>query len=273
MRLAMRRGLFSLAVLMGLMAASAWAEPLVIATGRDGGGYDRRAEDLVLRLQSRGIEAEVLNLSGSNAISLQVCNGSAEIGIMQIDAIWARRLEGCNLTPIGPFSTTTEAAFLLVPPGSRIDELSDLGAGNTISVDRVDSGTELFWRTIVRIEKEHGQNDDWASAQTANVAPEGLNTQASFGTIDAAVLVRRPTDPAIQDLLSLGWSIVEFWDRDINDLTFNNRPLYTPVRVDLQIRDGYRVRGWVYELQSFIAVKEGAFSGEVFDSLVLASQL
>lgn len=122
-------GFLAVALLLPGLAA---AEPLTIATGKAGGGYDRRAIQIEQRLEQRGIEAQILNLNGSDEISLAVCAGRAGLGILQIDAIYARSLEGCQMKAVASYGA--EVALLLFPPRAQHDELSDLGPGSALGV-------------------------------------------------------------------------------------------------------------------------------------------
>ena len=90
------------------------AEGLVIAAGKKGGGYHKKAEELAVRLEQRAHDVEVVNYNGSDEITLAMCNGEAQIGIGQIDAVDARRLEGCRLHPAADYGT--ELALLLFTP-------------------------------------------------------------------------------------------------------------------------------------------------------------
>ena len=72
--------------------SSLLAEDLVIAAGKEGGGYHKKAEEIAVRLEQRGHNFEVANFNGSNEITLTMCKGEAQIGIGQIYAVYARRL-------------------------------------------------------------------------------------------------------------------------------------------------------------------------------------
>lgn len=75
-----------LSAILCLCAATAAAEPLTIATGKPNGGYDKRAKQIAERLVQRGIPTAIQNKNGSDEISLAVCGGQAQVGIMQIVA-------------------------------------------------------------------------------------------------------------------------------------------------------------------------------------------
>lgn len=252
--------LIGLALFLMLPVAVA-AQTIDIATGKAGGGYDQRARQIEQRLEQRGVLSTVINLNGSDEISLALCGGRANLGIMQIDAIYARSLEGCQMKAVGSYGA--EAALILFPPRSDLDELSDLGPGSAVLVDTIGSGSELFWRTITRIETgEDGGNDEWASARVVNDPLELANTSAEMGEIDAVVLVRKPDSADVQALIGQGWTVGELWDRDINDLEFNGAALYRSEKLKIPTPGGKTVKAWGYEVRSFIAVPRALAEGD-----------
>jgi hypothetical protein len=233
-----------------LLVTMAFAD-LTIATGKAGGGYDAAARTLEQRIKQRGTDAVVLNMNGSDEISLALCSGRAEIGFMQIDAIYARALEGCVLQPSGIYGV--EKAFLLLPPKSKMDELSDLSEATRVLVDTVGSGSELFWRTIVRIENsDYGNKQAWSRAKMITEAAKTANTLADFGDIDAVLLVRKPESRDVTDLLDLGWKLGELWDKDIDDLKFNGKPLYEGSKIIMKTSNGAKAKNYVYDVRSYI---------------------
>lgn len=237
------------------------AQTIDIAAGKAGGGYDQRARQIEQRLEQRGVLSTVINLNGSDEISLALCGGRASLGIMQIDAIYARSLEGCQMKAVGSYGA--EAALILFPPRSDLDSLSDLGPNATVLVDTIGSGSDLFWRTIVRIETgEQGGNDEWASARVVNDPLELANTSAEMGEVDAVVLVRKPESADVQALIGQGWTVGELWDRDINDLEFNGAALYRSDKLKVPTPGGKPLKAWGYEVRSFIAVPRALAEGD-----------
>ena len=263
-------GFLAVALLLPGLAA---AEPLTIATGKAGGDYDRRAIQIEQRLEQRGIEAQILNLNGSDEISLAVCAGRAGLGILQIDAIYARSLEGCQMKAVASYGA--EVALLLFPPRAQHDELSDLGPGSAVLVDTIGSGSDLFWRTIVRIETgEHGSGDDWAQARAMNDPLELANASAEMGEIHAVLLVRKPDSADVQSLLGQGWTVGELWDRNLDDLEFNGGTLYLSEKLAIPTPGGKTVNAWGYTVRSFIAVPRAVADGDRqrFASITAAAQ-
>ena len=266
----MKRILIIAAVICGL-GIPALADVLTIATGKQGGGYDRRAQEIAQRLEQRGIVAEAVNLNGSDEISLAVCQGRAQLGPMQIDAIYARALEGCTLKPVAVYGS--EFAFLLLPPGSDADELEDLTAQSAVLVDTIGSGSDLFWRTVVKIETgDDGGNDEWASARVVNDPLELAHASATMGDISAVVLVRKPDSPDVTRLLDLGWTLGDLWDRDINDLQFNGQSLYASEKVRV-VWGGKKATAYAYQVRSLIVASQQATTDrQLFAAITAAAQ-
>ncbi len=211
----------ALSGILALTAAAASAQ--VVATGRDGGGYDARAEALVAQIRD-GWTVE--NFAGSEDIARAVCaDNEMPVGIAQIDAMLVMQNEGCTLTPLGIYPAQ-EYAFIMFPPGGE-NELDDLNADNNVLIGEIGSGAALFWHTIVAIEEgDHGNSSNWAE-MTPVYGPFSLaNTQASMGSIDAVIMVTSPDAAIIQQLLTDGWEIGELDDKDIDDFQFGRGSLY-----------------------------------------------
>lgn len=201
-----------------------------IATGRDGGGYDARADAFVAQIRD-GWQSE--NFAGSEDIARSVCaDNDTPLGIMQIDAMVQMRSEGCALQPVGTYPAQ-EFAFILFPPDGY-NELDDLNSDHSILVGEIGSGAALFWRTIVGIEQgENGNGSSWSEA-TPVFGPFALApTQAEFGEIDAAILVTSADADIIQTLLGAGWELGELDDRDIDDFQFGRSALYERSTIEI----------------------------------------
>ena len=165
------------------------------------------------------------NFNGSDEITLALCQKTADIGYSQIDAIYARGNEGCFLKPIGIYGV--EYGMIFFPPKSDFDELEDLDGTAKILVDTVGSGSELFWNTIVGIENgDDGSGDEWSQAAAVYEPIDMAPTLGSFGEIDAVILVRKPGSNDVAFLQEQGWQMGWLYDKDINDLMFNDVPLY-----------------------------------------------
>lgn len=254
-----------------VIAASVNAEPLTIGTGKEGGGYDRRAREIAERLTQRGIETTVVNMNGSEEISLAVCAGRADLGLMQIDAIYSRALEGCDLKPVA--SHGTEYAFLLFPPKSRHSELSDLTEQDAILADTIGSGSDLWLRTAIKIETgDDGDKDAWSKLRIVNDPIDLAHASAELGDISGVLLVRKPDSADISRLFDLGWTLGYLWDRDLDGLKFKEKPLYEGEKVTLRYQ-GKTFKNWAYQVRSFVVANPKIAAGDrkVFGAITAAA--
>jgi TRAP-type uncharacterized transport system substrate-binding protein len=255
-----------------LFSTSYWAfaQDLTIYAGVEGGGYDARAQDIAKRLSQRQIATTVVNRAGSDDITLQACRDPQSLWIAQKDALWLREQEGCYLVDLGVYGE--EVAVILFPPGSRLTKLSHLEARHRVLVDRVGSGSELSWRTMVKIEREFGRSNSWSAATTVSEAVARAQSLAQRGEIDAVFLVRTTGSPDLKRLLDQGWILGEMYDRDITDLKYGNRPLYESRRVEINDSNNRRFRNYAYVVPSFIGTTEQVerSNPQMFDELLRA---
>lgn len=258
------------AIVVALAATSANAE-VVIATGKLGGGYDQAAQTLNQRIKQRGVDSSVQNYNGSDEISLALCQNAAQVGYMQIDAFWQRAQDGCQLKAIANYGT--EIAYILFPPNSEYDELSDLSEKDTVLVDTVGSGTELFFRTIQKIEQEEGRGDPWSKASLNTDGLEIAPAAGTMGDIQAVVLVRKSNSPDMIRLLDLGWTLGWLKDKHIDDLEFNGQSLYSGKKIELHTSAGKRQKGFGYEISSFVVANNALIGDKAnFTKIVAAAQ-
>ncbi|WP_108259704.1 TAXI family TRAP transporter solute-binding subunit [Mangrovicoccus ximenensis] len=245
-----------------------------VAVGQQGRGYEKRGEEIAQRLGQRGHEVWIDNYEGSDAISLALCGDRATVGIMQIDAIYAREQEGCDLKTVGSYGD--EYAFILFPPDSRMDELSDLDEDSRILVDTIGSGTELFWRTIVSIETgDHGNGSDWASAKPVHDLTLLARTLAEQGAIDAMLMVGVAGNEEVIGLLQDGWELGELYDKDINDMEFRGKSLYARETVEMEVPGHFfDEKNDAYVVPSYIVIGGGLQSADrkLYGDIVAASQ-
>ena len=265
----MKKLLISTAVATLLMASTAVADTLVIAGASESGGYFARATNAAERLVQRGFDARAVTTNGSEEITLGICNGSFTAGYTQVDAMFARAKEGCNLFPAAVYGE--EYALMLVPSNSDINELSDLDENHTVLINREGSGANLMWRTIVSIEQgEEGSNDDWSRAQVNNDPFEVAYPLAEAGLVDAVIVVATLDNPTLTNFANLGWETIEFWDKDINDQEFNGAPLYESEKIKGRI-EGRRLNEWGYVVKSFgVITNETRRDSTLFPALVSA---
>jgi len=263
--------LLSLTIGMSASFAQTMADPMVIYTGGKGGGYDAAAKNLVARMEQRGVTAVVENRAGSNDITLQACKNPNSGWIAQIDALYVREMtDGCSLIVLGDYGTEMAAIFFSEKSG--LDDMDDLTANHTIFVDKLGSGSELFWKTAVSIEVEHGGSDEWIEANVITGDLRRATPMANRGKIHAIVLVRSLAKSGdFTKLLKQGWVLGQLWDKDINDLQYGTTSLYDPEKFEL-IVDGKRHRNWGYSVKSFIGTTEAVEMDnyDVFDAMLSA---
>lgn len=259
----------ALGAVASVAAAQDLPETITIYTGAEGGGYDARARVVAQRLEQRGVNVEIENMSGSDEITLAACRNDNSMWIAQKDALYVREIrDGCVLVDVGLYGD--EVAAIFFPPDSRLDELSDLDSSHILLVDRLGSGTDLAWRTMVGIEQEHGRSNAWSEAQVDYGTIRRATSLATRGRIHAVMLVRRPNSPDFNLLTQQGWELGEFYDRDINDLQYGTQPLYEAVDVDFTDEGGDRHRDDGYLIPSFIGTTEAIERNypDLFDLMV-----
>lgn len=220
----MKKILIAATAALALTGMAAAADTMNIAVGQEGRGYEAFGKQIVTRLGDR-IPSQTVNYEGSDDISRAVCDEDAQVGIMQIDAIYTRSKEGCRMRIVGSYGE--EYVYMLVPEGSSIDELHDMDETSRILVDTIGSGTDLFWHTAVSIETgEHGNKSTWSKAQPVNDPIFIADAMASAGEIDAVLMVTTPNSTELKELIDSGWTLVKFKDKDIDDEQFNGDSLY-----------------------------------------------
>ncbi|TNE66816.1 MAG: hypothetical protein EP336_09365 [Rhodobacteraceae bacterium] len=259
----MKMFLTAVALAMTLSSPST-AEPLTIYTGAKGGGYDAAAKTIAARLSQRGFDVIVENRNGSDDITLQACRNGFSVWIAQIDALYAREFkDGCYLPVVANYGE--EVAALFFAPGAKLKDLGDIDGATTIFVDKVGSGSELTWRTMVAIEKEHGRGDKWTEAQTETSDLRRATALANRGLVQAIILVRKPNSEDFARLIEQGWTLGDLKDKDIDDLKFGASSLYARTKIVIG-----KAKGDGYLVPSFIGTTEAveADMPEVFDALL-----
>ncbi|MDE4297162.1 hypothetical protein PXK56_18415 [Phaeobacter gallaeciensis] len=269
----MKKFLFAMVLsLLGAasLATAGLAETVTIYTGTKGGGYDKQAQNIAARLAQRGMEAVVENRNGSDDITLQACQNDNSMWIAQIDALYKREMkDGCYLSVVADYGD--EVAMLLFPPDSDLDDLDELDSSHKVFVAKVGSGSELSFKNMQAIEKEHGRSDEWSDAEAVTGDLRRLNALANRGKVNAAFLVMKPTDNRIIKLLDTGWELGYLYDKDINDLKFGELPLYEAVKYETY-KGSKTVKAWGYVVKSFIGTTEYVESDnmDAFDAMLSA---
>lgn len=263
----------TLTAIATLMATTALAEnpPITIYTGGEGGGYDTQAQVIAQKLTQRGETVTVVNLNGSDEITLNACRDEYSMWIAQKDALYIREVkDGCVLIDLGLYGN--EYSMLFFPPDSDLDEISDLDSSHKVLVDRLGSGSDLTWGNQVAIDIEHGGTDSWTEAEVEYGSVRRATSLATRGNIHAAFLVNTRGSDNVKLLLSQGWTLGYNWDRDINDLTYGSNPLYEQEKITVDDGNGNSQKNWAYQIPSFIGTTEAIERNfpDLFDDMLSA---
>jgi len=261
----MKKMLLSVAAAAAMLGSAVFADPVVIGAGKEGRGYDKWAKDIAAAFSQRGQEAVVQNFAGSDEITLSICSDKVTFGPAQKDAAYQRAMEGCELMELWTYPSE-EYIFLMVPPDSNIDELEDLTSSSKIATDAAGSGSDFTLRQLRRIELgEEGNKSDWANAAIENRSLKSAMGLGAGGKLDAVFFVGSRGSDDVKFFLKNGWEPVEVYDKDLNDLAFNGKPLYEGD--DIIVPDYGKV--YTYRVDTFIYGKELAGNQqELFESVM-----
>ena len=268
----MKKALLASILALTSMFGVASAETLVLGAGVAKGGYDQKMQQLNVRLGQQGFDGQVRNFEGSDEITLNACRNEIDVWIAQIDAVVARRKEGCNLVPLR--ESTREVAILMVPP-TKVDEFTKLkhfSDTSRIGVGTAGSGSDLFWYNISSYEKEQGSQDKWAEAQPVYMPSDEFQVAADFDQIDAALLIQDPKSPKIETLLKAGWVPVELWDKNIANIKLGEAPVYEENKYTYYDGKGRAREFWGYTVKSYIGISPAAEKNSALKAAVKASR-
>jgi hypothetical protein len=270
--------LLTMIAVFAVMATTALAD-VTIAVGQTGRGYEAFGKNMAAVMADR-VTATVQNYDGSDSISRAVCDGKADIGIMQIDAIYTRQTEGCKLSVVGIYGR--EYVYLMVPPNSDIGALSDLTADSTVMTDTLGSGTDLFWNTAVSIENgPDGNQSGWQKAKKLNAPIAFAESNIELGAADAVLIVAKNDSKDVKGLIDAGWEMASFYDKDLNDFVFNGDSLYPVEEASIAKTSGFfsgDVSNDSYVIRSFVAMnavvaKDNALAAEVARAAKVAASM
>ena len=260
----MIKAVFSVVAFAFALSSASFAEPIVVGAGKAGGGYDKWSQDIAKAFTQRGVPAVVTNFTGSDEITLGICSDKVLFAPAQQDAAYQRAMEGCELLPLWTYSSE-EYMWLMVPPNSDIDELEDLTSSSKVATDLAGSGSDFTLRQLRRIEQgEEGSGNDWSKMQIDNRSLKSAMGLGAGGKLDAVFFVGTASSANLDFFLKNGWTPVEVYDKDLNDLTFNGEALYEG---DTTKFAGGSV--WTYRVKTFVYGKElQADLQEVFESVM-----
>lgn len=238
----------------------------MIGAGKESRGYDKWAQDIASAYVQRGHEASVVNLTGSDEITLSICNDSLDFAPAQQDAAYQRAMEGCELLPLWTYPSE-EFMFLLVPPNSSIDELEDLTATSKVATGLAGSGSDFTLRQLRRIElSEEGNKSEWASLQVDNRSLKSAMGLGAGGKLDAVFFVGSTSSADLAFFIENGWAAVQVYDKDLNDLQFGGAALYEGDYVEVpKVGSVY-----TYKVKTFVFGKElSDVAQELFEAVMV----
>ena len=166
---------------------------IVLATGADGGAYQRYGEQFAAYLAMEGIQVELRATAGSVENLALLNGGEVDLGFVQGGL--AASVPAENVMAIG--SLYLEPLWLFLRSDIVIEEMGDF-AGKRIAVGAEGSGT----RAVVSILFDaHGINS--RTSDFVDVSPSELVNAFSTGEIDAAFIVGAPDSHQITSLIGL----------------------------------------------------------------------
>lgn len=193
-------GLSSLAVtlvLLGFLVAYQFVDPappdrIVLATGSDGGAYQRYGQKFADYLAQEGIEVMLRETAGS-VENLQLLSTDSDVDIAFVQGGLADSADTDAVMAIG--SLYLEPLWLFVRRDFDYQEVSDL-AGARISIGVEGSGTRIVANILLTA---HGIAHD--AADFTSVEPDKLAQSFINNDIDAAFVIADPGADVIADLL------------------------------------------------------------------------
>ena len=189
-------GLAIAVLVIGFVVAYQFVEPappkrIVLATGVDGGAYQRFGEEYAAYLQTAGIEVELRTTEGS-VENLALLRGGGEIDLAFVQGGIAGSEVDDHVLAIG--SLYLEPVWLFIDNKSAIATIGDL-QGKRIALGTEGSGTRAV---VTKLLAAHGINSK--SAEFVGIALDELDSAFTVGSIDAAFLVAAPESEYVASL-------------------------------------------------------------------------
>ena len=184
-------------LLLALFVAYQFVDPappkkIVLATGAEGGAYQRYGESYAQLLAEEGIEVELRQSAGA-AENLAWLNEKSDVDIAFVQSGLAGTTDVTNVMGIG--SLYLEPLWLFVDVGFGYESLPDLASAR-LSVGEIGSGTRAV---AERLLSAHGIHSD--PAGTFELAPVELAEAFADDQIDAAFVVADPLSDVVTTLI------------------------------------------------------------------------
>jgi TRAP transporter TAXI family solute receptor len=203
-----QRGIAGIAVLsllviavvaLGVFATYQFVDPappdkIVLATGADGGAYQRYGDAYVARLADAGIDV-VLRDSAGSAQNLEWIRSETDVDIAFVQSGLATASGSDEQAVMALGSLYMEPLWLFVRDGFEFEKIPDL-SGARIDVGAEGSGTRAI---VLRLLEAHGigDNDVTMLALPRNELVAVLDN----ASIDAAFVIGDPTSETVNDLV------------------------------------------------------------------------
>lgn len=184
-------------ILVGFVFAYQFVDPappdrIVLATGADGGAYQRYGEQYASYLAQEGIEVTLRKTAGSGE-NLDLLGTESGVDVALVQGGLSGTVQSDAVMAIG--SLYLEPLWLFVREDFELGEYSDF-AGARVSVGVEGSGTRVVVNNLLAA---HGIDSD--SAEFLGVEPGNLTQSFADGELDAAFIIADPGAEVIGNLL------------------------------------------------------------------------
>lgn len=227
--------LWACSLFLATSLAQAADPPLVISTGKSGGGYHTIGERLKSVMAEQDQSVQVLTSAGSleNLNRLDDLNSPVSVGLTQADALkyylkdhptFANQM--INLGEIGK-----ECVFIVTGQDSDIRDDSDLqkAGKKLIAVQSPNSGVAVTWEYMTLLEPKF-KNTAPAFVDGAEALLQ-MKSSGKASTIQAAMVVQRPMAQSTEMQVVLenpkNFRLVPVKDWDLNDQLPDGSAVYT----------------------------------------------
>lgn len=207
--------------------------PVKLCAGRAGGGYDATMRTIAAELERQGVDVEVANLDGSEAILNGIVDGTCDYGPAQKNVHYLMsKQSGAVTSKAVPVSLLyNEVVTMMCSKDSGYDELSDLKEGDGVIVNVIGSGSALTWESMVAVETEFGNGSAWIKATPIYTPLDEAMASISLGQAKCAIGVGSVPISWAKEMNEQGAVVGWVYDKDLNDLEYAGSSLYEEVRV------------------------------------------
>ena len=231
------RSLSALACAVGLAAGLAQAAdpPIVVTTGKSGGGYNTIGERLKTVLAEQDQPTQVLTSAGSveNLTRLDDPQSPASVGLTQADALqhYLKSHAGFADKFISLGEIGKECVFIVTGKDSDIKSDADLqeAKGKLIAVQSPNSGVAVTWEYMTVLEPKF-KNTAPAFVDGAEALLQ-IKSGGKASQIQAAMVVQKPMAKSTEMQVALDnpkdFRLVSVKDWDLNDKLPDGSAVYT----------------------------------------------